>query len=122
MSHCLTPNTKTFLLPLPDNCPLSLHIMWSRTSSSREIHLCVPQGKGVLRWVLVFGGAVAGMATRQIQPDGNFTSQERDSIMLAIGLVVPMTSLVLGMPVSSAKTFCDGQNPGRRTVVTDRSR
>jgi hypothetical protein len=44
-----------------------------------------------------------------IQPDGNFTSQERDSIMLAIGLVVTMTSLVLGMLVSSAKTFYDGQ-------------
>jgi len=52
---------------------------------------------------------MAGMATRQVQPDGNFTSEERDSIMLAIGLVVTMTSLVLGMLVSSAKTFYDGQ-------------
>jgi len=62
-----------------------------------------------LVFVLVFGGTLAGMAARHIQPDDHFTSEARDSIVLAIGLVVTMTSLVLGMLVSSAKTFYDGQ-------------
>ena len=62
-----------------------------------------------LVFVLVFGGALAGLASRLLQPDGHFTSEARDSMMLAVGLVVTMTSLVLGMLVSSAKTFYDGQ-------------
>lgn len=62
-----------------------------------------------LVFVLVFGGALAGMAVRRVQPDHRFTSEAKDSIRLAIGLVVTMTGLVLGMLVSSGKTFYDSE-------------
>jgi hypothetical protein len=60
-----------------------------------------------LVFVLVFGGALAGMAARRAAPDERFTAEAKDSIRLAIGLVVTMTGLVLGMLVSSGKTFYD---------------
>jgi Protein of unknown function (DUF4239) len=62
-----------------------------------------------LVFVLVFGGALAGMAVRRVKPDERFTSEAKDSIRLAIGLVVTMTGLVLGMLVSSGKTFYDAE-------------
>ncbi|WP_158786967.1 DUF4239 domain-containing protein [Granulicella sp. L46] len=62
-----------------------------------------------LVFVLVFGGAFAGMALLHGKPEDRFTPEAKDTIRLAIGLVVTMTGLVLGMLVSSAKTFYDGQ-------------
>ena len=62
-----------------------------------------------LVFVLVFGGALAGMAVRRVKPDERFVPEAKDSIRLAIGLVVTMTGLVLGMLVSSGKTFYDSE-------------
>jgi hypothetical protein len=59
--------------------------------------------------VLVFGAALAGMFIRKGRPDERFTPEAKETIRLAIGLVVTMTGLVLGMLVSSAKTYYDGQ-------------
>jgi hypothetical protein len=62
-----------------------------------------------LVFVVVFGGALAGMALLHGKPEDRFTPEAKDTIRLSIGLVVTMTGLVLGMLVSSAKTFYDGQ-------------
>jgi Protein of unknown function (DUF4239) len=62
-----------------------------------------------LVFALVFGGALAGMAVRRVKPDERFVPEAKDSIRLAIGLVVTMTGLVLGMLVSSGKTFYDSE-------------
>lgn len=62
-----------------------------------------------LVFVLVFGGALAGMAVRRVRPDEHFMPEAKETIRLVIGLVVTMTSLVLGMLVSSSKTFYDGE-------------
>ena len=62
-----------------------------------------------LVFVLVLGGALAGMAIRRVRPAEHFTPEAKDTIRLSIGLVVTMTSLVLGMLVSSGKTFYDGE-------------
>ena len=62
-----------------------------------------------LVFVLVLGGALAGMAIRRIRPAERFSPEAKDTIRLSIGLVVTMTSLVLGMLVSSGKTFYDGE-------------
>jgi hypothetical protein len=58
---------------------------------------------------LVFGGALVGMWVRRVLPLDHLGSDTKDTMRLAIGLVVTMTSLVLGMLVSSAKTYYDGQ-------------
>ena len=62
-----------------------------------------------LVFVLVCGGALAGMALRRVRPDELFTPDAKDTIRLAIGLVITMTGLVLGMLVSSGKTFYDAE-------------
>ncbi len=64
---------------------------------------------GVLAFALIFAGALAGFAIRQMVPPGHLVPEAKDTVRLAIGLVVTMTGLVLGMLVSSAKTFYDGE-------------
>jgi hypothetical protein len=62
-----------------------------------------------LAFALIFSGALAGMVIRRRLPPDHLAPEARDSVRLAIGLVVTMTGLVLGMLVSSAKTFYDGE-------------
>jgi len=62
-----------------------------------------------LVFAVVFGGALAGMAIRRAAPEVHFVPDARDTVRLATGLIVTMTGLVLGMLVSSAKTFYDGE-------------
>src|SRR5262245_51803111 len=61
--------------------------------------------------VIVFGclvGAVlVGRAIRRLLPDEHVTSDSRDAIKLAMGLVATMSALVLGLLVSSAKGSYD---------------
>jgi len=58
-----------------------------------------------LIFALIFIAALAGMAIRRAAPDDHFAPEAKDTVRLAIGLIVTMTGLVLGMLVSSAKTF-----------------
>ena len=60
-------------------------------------------------FVLVCTGGTIGMWLRGKLPVGHLGTDSKDTMRLAIGLVVTMTSLVLGMLVSSAKTYYDGQ-------------
>jgi|ERR1700733_4390098 hypothetical protein len=64
---------------------------------------------GLLAFAIVFSGALAGMAIRGRVPPDHLVPEAKDTVRLAIGLVVTMTGLVLGMLVSSAKTFYDGE-------------
>jgi hypothetical protein len=68
-------------------------------------------------FALVFSGAPAGMALRRALPEEHFGTDAKDTVRLAVGLVVTMTGLVLGMLVSSAKTYYDGQ----KNVVAEMS-
>jgi hypothetical protein len=68
-------------------------------------------------FALVFTGALAGMALRRTLPEDHLGSDAKETVRLAIGLVVTMTGLVLGMLVSSAKTYYDGQ----KNVVAEMS-
>src|ERR1700749_4249194 len=64
---------------------------------------------GLVAFALIFAGALAGMAIRLRVPPEHLVPEAKDTVRLAIGLVVTMTGLVLGMLVSSAKTFYDGE-------------
>jgi len=61
--------------------------------------------------LIVFGCLVAavlvGRAIRTLLPDEHVTSDSRDAIKLAMGLVATMSALVLGLLVSSAKGSYD---------------
>jgi hypothetical protein len=62
-----------------------------------------------LVFALIFAAALVGMAIRRAAPDAHFAPEAKDTVRLAIGLIVTMTGLVLGMLVSSAKTFYDSE-------------
>src|SRR5580700_11379207 len=49
------------------------------------------------------------MAIRRAVSENHFATEAKDTVRLAIGLIVTMTGLVLGMLVSSAKTFYDSE-------------
>src|SRR5262245_20412907 len=61
--------------------------------------------------LIVFGCLMAavlvGRAIRSLLPDEHVTSDSRDAIKLAMGLVATMSALVLGLLVSSAKGSYD---------------
>jgi hypothetical protein len=60
-------------------------------------------------FALIFIGSLVGMALRRALPLEHLGQDAKDTMRLAIGLVVTMTGLVLGMLVSSAKSYYDGQ-------------
>ena len=59
--------------------------------------------------VLVSSRRASGMALRRALPEEHFGTDAKDTVRLAIGLIVTMTGLVLGMLVSSAKGYYDSQ-------------
>src|ERR1043166_9469606 len=68
--------------------------------------------------LIVFGCLIAavlvGRAIRNLLPDEHVTSDSRDAIKLAMGLVATMSALVLGLLVSSAK---GSSNTQRNEVI-----
>jgi hypothetical protein len=55
-------------------------------------------------FAVVFGGALAGMGLRRVLPEDQLGPEAKDIIRLAVGLLVTMTALVLGMLVSTANS------------------
>jgi Protein of unknown function (DUF4239) len=68
-------------------------------------------------FALIFAGSLVGMGLRRALPVEHLGQDAKDSMRLAIGLVATMTGLVLGMLVSSAKSYYDGQ----KSKVTEMS-
>lgn len=54
-----------------------------------------------------FGGALCGMLLRKFLPDHHLSSDSRESVKTAIGLVATVTALVLGLVTASAKSSFD---------------
>jgi hypothetical protein len=78
-----------------------------------------PFAESVLIFGLIFAGAGFGMFLRRILPQDHLGTAAKDAVQLAIGLVVTMTGLVLGMLVSSAKTYYDGQRNQIAAMAAD---
>src|SRR5277367_6494283 len=55
-------------------------------------------------FLVVFGGALAGMGFQRVLPENQLGPEAKDVIRLATGLLVTMTALVLGMLVSIANS------------------
>jgi Protein of unknown function, DUF481 len=62
----------------------------------------------------VFTGGLAGLAIRRVVPRDLLDSDVKDTVRVAISLVVTMTGFVLGMLVSTATTYYNSQ---KRQVV-----
>jgi hypothetical protein len=57
----------------------------------------------------VFGGALIGMLIRAILPEQHLSSDSKDVVKLGMALVSTMAAIVLGLLISSAKSFYDAQ-------------
>jgi len=58
----------------------------------------------------VFGSAMLGILLHSALPDHHLSAESKDTVKLGMGLVATMSALVLGLLVSSAKSFYDAQN------------
>jgi hypothetical protein len=70
--------------------------------NSIVIHLIV--------FVCIFGAVLFGMLLRAVLPEQHLGADSKDTIRLGIGVIATMSALVLGLLVSSAKTFFDAQS------------
>lgn len=59
---------------------------------------------------VVFGGALLGIALRDILPENHLAGDSRDVVKLSMGLVATMAALVLGLLIASAKSSFDTQS------------
>ena len=55
----------------------------------------------------VFGGAVIGVLLRSTLPQYHLVGDSKETVKVGRGLIATMSALVLGLLVSSAKTFYD---------------
>jgi hypothetical protein len=58
---------------------------------------------GWIAFACVFGGALLGIFLRKILPEPHLSSDSKDIVRLATGLIGTMAALVLGLLISSAK-------------------
>jgi Protein of unknown function (DUF4239) len=58
----------------------------------------------------VFGGAVCGILLSRALPPTHVSADSKDVVRMGMGLVATMAALVLGLLVSSAKSFYDAQS------------
>jgi len=67
---------------------------------------------GAVVFAGVFGGALLGLRLRRALPDPHRSSETKDVVKLAMGLVATMTALILGLLIASAKESYDTQKNG----------
>ena len=81
---------------------------------------------GLIAFVCVMGGTVAGLFLRKMLPSHHLTGDSKDAVKMGAGLIATLSALVLGLLVSSAKnSFDDMSNAltqsGTKLVLLDRT-
>lgn len=67
----------------------------------------------------VFGGALAGLLLRRFLTQDHISAESKDTVKLSMALVSTMSALVLGLLVSSAKSFYDTQSAELNQMSAD---
>ena len=62
---------------------------------------------GVISFVCVFGGTLAGMFLRRILPEHHLGGDSKDTVRIGMGLIATLCALVLSLLLSSAKDSFD---------------
>ena len=62
-----------------------------------------PIGTAMLAFILIIGGAAAGMGLRRVLPEHHLSGDSKDVIKLATALVATMTALVLALLFASTR-------------------
>src|SRR5579871_614410 len=68
-----------------------------------------PFSVGFIVLVFVFGGALLGMVLHAMLPEHHLSSDSKDVVKLAVGLIATMSALVLALLIASAKGSYDAQ-------------
>src|SRR5512133_361808 len=76
-------------------------------SSSSFTSRCTTYLTALIVFGCLVGAVLVGRTLRSFLPQGHLSTESRDTIKLAMGLVATMTALVLGLLVSSAKGAYD---------------
>src|SRR5271157_2860635 len=58
----------------------------------------------------VFGGAVCGILLSRALPSNHLSADSKQVVTMSMGLVATTAALVLGLLISSAKSFYEAQN------------
>jgi hypothetical protein len=69
-----------------------------------------PIVSSLIVFACVFGVAVFGLFVRSVMPQEHLSTDSKGAVLLAMGMVATMSALVLGLLVSSAKSFFDTQS------------
>jgi hypothetical protein len=67
----------------------------------------------------IFGGSLAGMAVRSVLPERYFTTEAKDVLRLGLGLITTLSSLVLGLLISTAKSSYDAKRGQVTQIAAD---
>lgn len=67
---------------------------------------------GVVAFVCIMGGTIAGLLLRNTLPDHHLSGDSRDAVKMGSGLIATLSALVLGLLVSSAKNSFDEMSSG----------
>jgi hypothetical protein len=78
-----------------------------------------PISSGAFAFVCVFGGALVGMFVHSLLPDHHRSSETKEVVRLAMGLVGTTLALVLGLLIGSGKAFYDTQNAEVTQLAAD---
>lgn len=73
----------------------------------------------VVVFACVFGAALLGMVLRGVLPDEHLSSDSKDVVKLAMGLIATMAALVLGLLTGSAKGTFDAQDAELKQVAAN---
>ena len=73
----------------------------------------------VISFGCIFGGSLAGIFLRSILPERYFTSEVKDVLRLALGLITTLSALVLGLLISTAKSSYDAKRGQVMQIATD---
>jgi hypothetical protein len=81
---------------------------------------------GLIAFVCVMGGTVAGLLMRKTLPEHHLTGDSKDAVKMGSGLIATLSALVLGLLVSSAKNSFDEMNSaiaqsGAKLILLDRT-
>lgn len=70
-------------------------------------------------FVSVFGAALVGIAVRSVLPEHHLTTDSKDVVKLAMGLIATMAALVLGLLTGSAKGTFDTQSSEVKDIAAN---
>src|SRR5271167_1780006 len=84
-----------------------------------------PIAVSLIVFACVFGGAVFGILIGRVLPPRHLSADSKDVVKMGMGLVATMAALVLGLLISSAKSFYDAQTTevtqmSARVILLDR--